>query len=231
MNIIPLEFSIVIVGEDCNPTILNPDFLKYRNIVPEDWNWSFDGAPITTPAFAMVAYDSGVTIRVEPNRVQMTDSRSVEHVAESPVLTVAKKYIETIPHVRYTAVGLNFRRIVEMENPEGFLKDRFLKSGPWSQNGESPQSLGLRLFYPYESGQMTFSMEPAVVERRQLDRREQVRGVMVHANYHRDCGEYPADRIAQEYIDRAPADEEHLVRIFGLLLTDTVQPPQSTGNS
>jgi hypothetical protein len=36
MNIIPLEFSVVVVGEDCNPTILNPDFLRCRGIVPED---------------------------------------------------------------------------------------------------------------------------------------------------------------------------------------------------
>jgi hypothetical protein len=32
-----LQFSIVVLATDHNPTILNPGFLRLQKIVPEDW--------------------------------------------------------------------------------------------------------------------------------------------------------------------------------------------------
>ncbi len=99
MSIVPLEFSVVVVGQDCNPTILNPDFLKHRGIVPEEWGWQLAGAPITTPPFATVSYDSGLTIKVEMTRFQVTDQLFADGVEKSKAIAVASKYIKVLPHV------------------------------------------------------------------------------------------------------------------------------------
>lgn len=77
-----LEFSVVVVANDHNPTILNPDFLERQQIVPQTWGWKVADPAITTPPFAMVVYDSGVTVSVEPNKLQIPTSLS--GVALSP---------------------------------------------------------------------------------------------------------------------------------------------------
>jgi hypothetical protein len=43
-----IQFSVVISGETHNPTILNPDFLAVRNIVPSEWGWDTSQV-VTTP--------------------------------------------------------------------------------------------------------------------------------------------------------------------------------------
>ena len=74
MNISHFEFSVVVVANDHNPSILNPDFLERQGIVQEGWGWTVMGSAITTPPFATVSYDSGVTVSVESNRLQVTDT-------------------------------------------------------------------------------------------------------------------------------------------------------------
>src|SRR5713101_6330983 len=67
-------FSVVIVGGDHNPTILNPDFLTIREIVPKEWGWEVADPAITTPPFAIVRYTNGTSITVERNKLQVADS-------------------------------------------------------------------------------------------------------------------------------------------------------------
>jgi hypothetical protein len=219
MNIIPLEFSIVVVGQDCNPTILNPDFLKYREIVPEGWGWSLAGAAITTPAFAVVPYDSGVTVKVETGRFQVTDQRTSENVDQSKAIAIARSYVKVLPHVRYTGVGINFRRLVEMNEPDAFLKRQFLKPGPWDQVQFPLLGVNIKFVYPHENGQLNLSLEGSVVLRQQGQEATQTPGVLSHANYHRDCNDYPSDLIVLQHIEQAENDEKH----FGVLLNELLR--------
>src|SRR5919106_1183607 len=134
MEIRPLEFSIVIVASDCNPTILNPDFLARQGIVPDDWGWRVSRPAITTPPFAIVSYDSGVSVSVEPNKFQVVDRLTDSTPYASRIPKVARRYIEVLPHVRYTAVGHNFKGFAEGTDDKAFLKQRFVKSGIWDSN-------------------------------------------------------------------------------------------------
>jgi hypothetical protein len=209
MNIIPLEFSIVVVGQDCNPTILNPDFLKYRKIVPEEWGWELAQAPITMQLFARVAYDSGISIKVEKNRFQVSDENTAEDVSPSKAIEIAKRYIGVLPHVRYTAVGINFQSLVEMDHPDDFLVDRFLKIDPLHQEQNQLIGTSLKFVYPHEEGRLTLSLAGGSAIRRKGDQADEKKGLLVGGNYHRDCQHYPADDLVIQHIERAAADAEH----------------------
>lgn len=206
MKIRHLEFSVVLVANDHNPTILNPDFLALRDIVPAGWGWKLVGPTITTPPFATVAYDSGVTIIIEPNNLQVSDNSGKAEPTSSKAIEIARTYVEVLPHVRYSAVGINFRSVAEQAEADAFLKNRFLKSGPWDSESYKLQGFGLRLAYPLDRGRLVLSLDSAIVAERSEEQTQQTHGVMVYANFHRDCQGYPTDRQLIEHLAKADSD-------------------------
>lgn len=126
MRIDLVEFSVVVVAQSNNPTILNPDFLQHNGIVSSDR--ALHGDPLTTSTFSQVAYADGLVVQADPTRItfaQAADGLSGEEI-DCPA--VAKGYLKTIPHVPYTALGLNpkvvvrnppFTRLSNMLSAEG----------------------------------------------------------------------------------------------------------------
>jgi hypothetical protein len=209
MNFIPLEFSIVVVGEDCNPTILNPDFLRCRDIVPEEWGWELSGPPITNRAFSIVPYDSGVMIKVELNRFQITQIGASKAIGDSKIIEVARRYIGVLPHVRYTAVGNNFRAFSPMEKPNEHLKDRFIKSGLWNDNENPLVDVTLSLIYAHEGARVALSLESQDQLLEHEDKTHRVVGIEIGGNYHRECNGYPTDAQVISHIEKAISDFDH----------------------
>ena len=193
-------FSGVIAGEAHNPTILNPDFLAAEGIVPKSWNWSATET-ITTPPLAFVRYSNGVTITVEPNKLQVTDS-NVEHgLHNSKVTDIASAYVQVLPHVRYTALGTNFQSIIQRDTPEEYLKERFLKDGPWSS---SLDAVGIRLIYPLDAGRLTLAIDTGTVQL--PNQADQQTIIIVNANFNRNCGDHPAYKQVVEFLAKALED-------------------------
>lgn len=222
MNILPIEFSIVVVGEDCNPTILNPDFLKYREIVPEAWGWELGGPLITTPALSIVTYATGIMIKVEPKRFQVTDANGAGNVAQSKALDIARRYIEVLPHVRYTAVGNNIRVFTGIQSPQDFLKDRFIRPGSWDTEQQPLRELSLSFGYAHGDSRLTLSLEAGVLVHRE-GKDEQLRetqGLHINGNYHRECRGYPTDGQVLSSIAKAPDDMAQLQALVSEMLSN-----------
>ncbi len=209
MEIRPLEFSIVVVASDCNPTILNPDFLAKNRIVPDDWGWKVSGPPITTPPFAMVSYDSGVSVSVEPNKFQVVDKLTDRTPDASRIPEVAHRYVEVLPHVRYTAVGHNFKGFAKQVDAEAFLKQRFLKSGVWDSDKHPLEGVSLKFAYPLQGGRLNLSLDGAIIEDRSGDEPRELHGVLVQANYHRNCKDYPSHGQVIEHLRHTRDDWAH----------------------
>lgn len=206
MTISYLEFSIVVVANDHNPTIINPDFLERQGIVAETWGWKVLGPAITIPPFATVSYDSRVTVSVEPNRLKLTDTAGTGGPQSSKLVEIVQKYVKVLPHVRYSAVGINFRSLVEHSEAQVFLKDRFLKAGPWDSKDHSLQAVGIKLVYPLEGGRLTLSLDPGTVTQRLEGASNQMSGVLTDANFHRDCQGYPSADQVMEHLGNAKKD-------------------------
>lgn len=65
-----IEFSIVVVAENHNPSLLNRDFLWNNDIVPEEWDWEvLDEQSFSTVQASSVRYDSDVSITVHQNKL------------------------------------------------------------------------------------------------------------------------------------------------------------------
>lgn len=195
-----IQFSIVVLGKVHNPTILNPDFLAIRQIVPKEWEWQVSKGSITTPPFSLVRYEQGVSIAAELDKLTVADGRSKDP-GESKVPIIAKQYVAILPHVRYTAVGTNFQSAIHLDTPGPFLKERFLKPGDWDVPRRPLEALGLRLVYPLPGGRLMLSLDIGEVQAE--DGGEDQRDVLLaSANFHRDCATYPAaDHEVPRHID------------------------------
>ena len=188
-----LQLSIVVVANDHNPTILNPDFLIIQGIVPSDWGWKLASPPLTTPPLSQVKYDSGVSITVESNKLQVSDERS-SSVAESRIAGIVTKYVENLPHVRYISVGNNFAQFIDLEEPSNYIHRRFIKSGSWERD---LISASLKLAYPLSGGRLVLSIDGAKRVEVVGDKSVQIDGLLATANFHRtvESGRAPKDQI------------------------------------
>ena len=133
--------SVVVTAEFHNPSILNPDFLVSRDIVPADWKVS---ETLTTPPVSVVKYDNGVEWAVDQSRLNV--SEKVGPVFDGPfrVHTLAAKYLTKLPHVPYRDLGLNCQVSMKEFDPRTWLLKRFAPS--WLQvehivRGLSPKLL------------------------------------------------------------------------------------------
>lgn len=199
-----IQFSEVVVGDAHNPTILNPDFLAAQRIVPKSWGWEV-AETITTPPLSIVRYTCGVTITVEQNKIQITDLNVENGPEKSKITEIATAYIEILPHVRYTAVGNNFKCVIPKSKAGDYLKSRFLKEGAWFEAPGKLNAFGLKLGYPLvPTGQLILTIDAAEAK---LSEDAEIQEVIIcNANFSRDCGEDPKAEIAVDYLRKSGDD-------------------------
>lgn len=206
------QFSGVVVGQAHNPTILNPDFLAAEGIVPKSWNWSVSET-ITTPPLSMVRYANGVTITVEPNKLQVTDPDVENGPGNSKVTDIASAYVRVLRHVRYTASGNNFQSLIQRDAPDEYLKSRFLKDGPWN---DSLDAVGIRLVYPLDAGRLTLAIDTGAAKL--PDKTDQQAVIIANANFNRNCGSHPAHEQVAEFLGKAMEDWSHYEKLLTTIL-------------
>lgn len=162
MNFKLLQYSIVVIGDAHNPSILNPDFLAIQGIVPNAWGWSPADGSVTSPMFAGVRYDNGVSIQVEQLRMQVLD-QGTTNPNDSKIPEIVSGYLNTLPHVRYTAIGINFNCAMLTDEPGQVLRDRFLSHGQWRETTPPIIGAGVKLLFARDSGRLTLSLDPGEV--------------------------------------------------------------------
>jgi hypothetical protein len=107
MDLYLLNANIVVLAEGHNPTILNPHFLQSSGIVPRPAR-TVEGQVFMTPALSHVLYEDGLEFTVQGERLQIAvTGPTFETVGQSELPDYALRYLEMLPHVRYTAVGVN----------------------------------------------------------------------------------------------------------------------------
>lgn len=200
--------SLVVLAKQNNPSILNPDFLRIQNIVPDDW--TVKGQPITTPPFSQVSYENGYSITVEENKIQITQDGLNLEAGTPSISSITKKYLSTLPHVSYIALGTNFRLGIVNNNPESCIIDKFLKDGPWNSTQHDLQASGIKLVYPCDGGKLTISLDPGKFGS------DGKKAIICHANFNR--GIESAEPNRDTYIDSVKGDynqlSQFLIEVF-----------------
>jgi len=180
-----MNISVVVVAEQHNPTILHPSFLYGQKIVPGEWK--IVEGPICTPAFSLVGFDGGISFRVEQSKLQIVDTAPHGDGSDSVVSTLAKAYVEKLPHVHYKAVGVNFAAFSICENCSNYMVERFLKSGPWNGEELKPLAAGVHLTYQLDNATLNLSLRPGY--RQDSEGHDSSAGIVLEGNCHTDTSD------------------------------------------
>ena len=197
--------AIVVLAQQHNPTILHPSFLVSQQIVPD--NWELLQPPICLPPFANVKYKNGIDFMAEQNKLQVLDNNTPSEPEKSELPRIVKKYLQNLPHVRYTAVGINFQACLEKEDPALVILNRFMKSEVITQSVSNPEALGLALVVSFPPFKLRYNCDSGQVTPEQ----KQVTGVLLTANYHTDLDGAQIVKSASEAIDKFGNCYNHLV--------------------
>ena len=139
--------SVVVTAEFHNPSILNPDFLVSKEIVPEGWEVS---ETITTPSVSVVSYRQGIQWRVDQSKLNVVENCESSFRDNYRVYGLVNAYLAKLPHVPYRSLGLNCVVSIKQSDPEQWLTQQFLQSGPWLE-GE-PKVLGMEPKFSLDAG-------------------------------------------------------------------------------
>lgn len=183
MKINLTNFSIVVLAQAHNPSILNPDFLKNNKIIDASFT---PKDIICTPPIAQVSFDEGISIKAEFERLQFIDPVSERIPYSSQIPEIATRYISTLPHVRYTAAGINFIGHYlweDIRSASSFISDKFIKNGPWLSLGDGLTNIGLKFVYLFDKIKCTISMESAEMIR---EENKKIPVILINANYNLD---------------------------------------------
>lgn len=211
-SFVPVSFSIVILAQNHNPTILNPDFLKLNKIVPEDYKVKYT---VTTPPFSIVQFENGLVLTVEIDKFQVThDIRSGFDNSKTAIIT-AIEYVKTLKHVGYRNVGLNWIGYFEQRDSVNWIRSRFIADGIWSRNPYEINDVGIRFSYGIDSHKCNLNFASKYINKGE----EQISIVDINANYHHDLPDkYPNAEVVVDIINGWQKELEHFKEILKVLL-------------
>ena len=205
--------SVVVTAEFHNPSILNPEFLVSRQIVPSAWSVT---EAITTPPVSMLRYDNGIQWMVDQSNLTVTESCESFFRDDYQVYGLVNSYLAELPHVPYRSLGLNCVASMRQDNPERWLTQRFLKPGAWLEG--KPEVVGLKPNFAIDAGDTTCNLmfNEGRIQNPEGDQEE---AVIVNANVHH-AGPLDVDglRVA---IDRWPERQDFVISALDKLLRRT----------
>jgi hypothetical protein len=160
------DLAIVFAVERQDPTLLSPDFLRYSDIVPTEWEVAQQ--PVRTQQAAQVRFENGVTIVAYPNQVVFAQSLATENDSVE-IASIAQRYSEVLRNMIYQGVGINLRGYVPFAGAEKgaarqFMFDSLLAQGDWQNFGEAPVQASLNLNYQLERCQLGLSINEAALQ-------------------------------------------------------------------
>lgn len=164
------EVGITITAKDLSPTSINPDFLKYSDIIPSAWEVA--RPPVYTNRIVQIVYKNGLSLVIQPNRIDFIEVFSNSDAHPKQVYSIASKYVQKLSKVDYQGISINARAHTQFANKhetQRYLTTQILSPGPWSENSTGPVQAAIQLIYPQERGQLNLLINQAEIKRSETE--------------------------------------------------------------
>ena len=185
-----VEVSVVLVTNQNDPSILNPDFLRHNKIV--DTGLQVRDAPLLTPVFSQVRFHGGITVKADPERIileQANNDLALENVKPP---TMAKQFVKLFPHSVYKAVGINSKFFCDDANQQMKVSDFLVEKGEWLSFQSTKPKIQLKSVHNLKD--RTINLD--VVEAKSNNHNNSgdvTPGILFQANIHRDLQDADQD--------------------------------------
>jgi hypothetical protein len=165
------EIVAILATQGQTPSVINAEFLKYSGIIPDDWE--LIRQPIYTEEVAQIAYNTNVTVTVQPNRIVVAQALEDQITDDLVGTQIARKLATALPKVNYRAFGFNAIGYVPF--PEGktaiyhYLNQTLLAPGPWQDFKGASVDPAFEFAYNLPQGRLSLSAREAVLRKRDQD--------------------------------------------------------------
>ncbi|MCM1981746.1 hypothetical protein [Lyngbya confervoides] len=166
MSLVLQEFGISLAVKGLNPNALNPDFLKYGDVIPAEWELS--RSPVYSNRVTQIIYKNGIQLVAQPNRIDFIEAINLKEPQAPQVAAVAERYLEKLPKLEYQGIGVNIRSHAPFPSQEAahrFLTQQILRSGAWSESPEGSIQVAVQFSYPQTDGRLNLSINEAKLAR------------------------------------------------------------------
>jgi hypothetical protein len=179
------QLAFVILARNNNPSLLNPDFLKNNGIVSKDWEVE---NTLTTEQISQTVFKNNFNIQMRPDRVIFEQSIDEDFNSDKfQLCEISSRFLETLPHVNYTALGINPTGHVIFETEDElyvFISERLLRSGDWKTfRGVKPE-VAFSFSYPFNEKNIQLSISNVIVSNNETN--EKNLGILFAGNIHYD---------------------------------------------
>ena len=184
VNLSLVELSVVLVAGQNDPSIINPDFLRYNGIV--DNQTGIANPAISTPVFSQVAFENGLTVTADPTRVIFAHGNPLsEDNCLSP--DAAMRYIEIVPHAPYSAIGINPKGFIPASEWKSVrVADILVDKGRWTSFKDVLPDIHLKAIYNFEKRHINLDVGGANMTD---GNGSEAPGLLFQANIHRNVTE------------------------------------------
>ncbi|MEA1999906.1 MAG: hypothetical protein U9N61_11375, partial [Euryarchaeota archaeon] len=113
---------------------------------------------------SQVEYKNGIKITAEFDKLVFYIPKSANDDSETKISDIAKKYVDTLRHVNYKAVGINPKGHFSFDNKEAlknYFVNNMLSKGAWADFCGGVRSLSIKLRYKLDSVIYNIGIEQA----------------------------------------------------------------------
>ena len=156
------DLSIVLVAPHIDTAHINPDFLRYNEIVAPDWQ--IDPPVIIESGFSLIEYDNGLSFTATDHNMRIAHSDGTLAMDEIVSPSVAKRYLAMAPWpVEYGAVHIDLNGSMDVADQE--IERRFsplhhLSSGMLFH--DTAPNVQARAFYQFSDKSITVFIAESV---------------------------------------------------------------------
>jgi len=157
------ELNFTLFAETFNPTILNLNTLQRVGTIKP--NWQLAEEPIYQTSGLKLVFTNKVRIIAQPDRLIFAETVGNKRLQDTHVAAAVKSQIGGFPEIKYRAVSLSPSGYATFESSAAagkYLSEGLLASTLWSKfQGQSIGAVGLKLAYPYKSGNFYLDINQA----------------------------------------------------------------------
>ena len=177
--------SFIILSRNNNPSLLTPDFLRNNKIVKDDW---VVDSTFTTDRVSQTVYENEFRIFMQPDRVLFEQFIEDGYSKDKFELKeVVYNFLEALPHINYTALGINpFGHIIfdSQEELDDYIFNHIILPGDWKKFNQQNPEISMVFKYPFEDYNIQVSIENVGVY--ETKKKTENLGVLFEGNIHRE---------------------------------------------
>ncbi|MBE9103061.1 hypothetical protein [Vacuolonema iberomarrocanum] len=161
------EIVAILATQGQTPSVVNAEFLKYSGIIPDDWELTRQ--PVYTAEVAQIAYNTNVTVTVQPNRIVVAQALE-DQLSDDLICTqIACKLATALPKVNYRAFGFNAIGYVPFSEGktaiQHYLTQTLLAPGSWQEFKGAAVAPAFEFVYALPQGRLSLSAREAVLRK------------------------------------------------------------------